>query len=183
MTNRQNGRMKTNRLLTRPIQLDEYDALLRIYQVKKNMQYILDGKYAWTLESLKSKWRKTQYSDTQQTGFQIIVLKSNNRIIGECALLGNRETSNKTLELAYLIDHQYWGNGYGREIVQALFQHGFENLKVERLIAGMYKANWRSAKLVQKMGMQLSLEGRTKSGVEFQEYELLRHTYFDSKNQ
>lgn len=162
----------TKHFLIRPIKDAEYHDLLKIYQVKENMQFIANGKYDWSLEELKKKWKKMEWSDEKQYGFLIIILKLENKIIGECGYLKRSASEKEELEIAYLIDHKYWGNGFGTEICKALINYGFSTLRLQRMIAGMYKANTASAAVSKKSDMQLIKEGVTPSGIAFQEYEI-----------
>lgn len=71
-----------------------------------------------------------------------------------------------------MIDHKYWGNGFGIEICKTLIDYGFTTLGLQRMIAGMYKANTASAAVSKKSGMQLIKEGITSAGIAFQAYEI-----------
>ncbi len=164
--------INTKHFLIRPIKDSEYPDLLTIYRVKENMQFIDNGKYDWTLGELKKKWNKIGWSDEKQYGFLAIILKSENQLIGECGFLKRKASEKEELEIGYLIDQKYWGNGFGTEICQALIAYGFSALQLQRIIAGMYKANSASASVSKKSGMQLIKEGVTASGIEFQEYEI-----------
>ena len=136
------------------------------------MQFIETGKYNWTLEELKEKWNQLVWSDEKQYGFLVVILKSENKVIGECGYLKTKNSEKAELEIAYLIDHKYWGNGFGIEICKALIDYGFTRLGLQRMIAGMYKANTASAAVSKKSGMQLIKEGITSAGIAFQTYEI-----------
>ena len=73
----------TKHILIRPIKDSEYSDLLKIYRVAKNMQFIETGKYNWTLEELNEKWNQLVWSDEKQYGFLVVILKSENKVIGE----------------------------------------------------------------------------------------------------
>lgn len=134
------------------------------------MQFIANGKYDWTLEELKKKWNKMGWSEKKQYGFLVVILKTENRIIGECGYLKTKTSEKIELEIGYLIDQKYWGKGYGTEICKVLIDYGFSKLQLQQMIAGMYKANTASAAISKKSGMQLIKEGVTSLGIEFQEY-------------
>lgn len=152
---------------------EDYNQLLKVYNTAENMQFILTGKYDWTMTELKEKWEKEKFNPAENTGFKVVVLESGNKIIGECGLLKTDKPVNEELEIAYMIDKSYWGRGIGTEICKRLINDAFHDLEVKKLKAGMYKANVRSAALLEKLGFTLVMEGTSKSGIRFVEYELL----------
>ncbi len=174
---------ETNRLIIREIKEQDYLKVLEIYRNRSNMKYILTGKYDWSLEELKEKWKKEKYRNKDKTGFLVVILKSTEEIIGECGLLKTQKSVDEELELAYLVDEKYWGKGIGTEICKFLIGEGFENLGVQNLSAGMYKANIGSSKIVKKLGLILEREFSTKTGIEVEEYKLNRKNYFENKFQ
>lgn len=176
-----NNVKETNRLIIREIKEEDYLNVLEIYRNRSNMKYILTGKYDWTLEELKEKWKKEKYRKEDKTGFLVVSLKSTEKIIGECGLLKTQKPVQEELELAYLIDEKYWGKGIGTEICNFLIREGFENLGVQNLSAGMYKENIGSSKIVKKLGLILEREFSTKTGIGVEEYKLNRKNYFKMK--
>ena len=57
-------------------------------------------------------------------------------------------------DLGFLFRRDQWGQGYGREAVNALIAHAFGPLKLERLEARIHAANKRAKKLVMALGFQ-----------------------------
>ena len=166
--------IETPRLCLRKIAPSDFADLLKIYQVRENMQFILSGRADYRMEELQQKWAKMAWSDQRQYGFLIVERKEGKRIIGEAGFLRFPSTPDQELELAFLIDQSFWGQGYGTEICKALIAYGFEVLKMQRLKAGMYRDNQRSAQLVQKLGFRLRTEGTTTEGLHFQDHILWR---------
>ncbi|MEC4047972.1 GNAT family N-acetyltransferase [Flavobacterium sp. SUN046] len=167
--------MSTQRLKIEQIQEYDFTDLLKIYQQKENMKYILSGKYDYKMLEIKEKWNLIKYNPDTQLGFNIIKLKSDNRIIGECGLLATSKSIEEEVEIAYMIDKKFWGQGLGTEICKHLVKEAFENIKTKRIIAGMYKENINSIMLITKMGFNLCNEGLSNSGIYFKEFELLIH--------
>ncbi len=165
--------MESLRTLIRPIQAKDFVQLQSIYCKANNMRFIGTGKSDWVLDELQAKWKKIVFDEVRKTGLQVVILKSSQALIGDCGLLSTQKALTEELELAYLLDEKYWGQGLGTEICKRLIQSAFEDLGTQRVKAGMYKANVASARIVQKLGLQLELEGVSKSGVAFEEYVLL----------
>ena len=169
--------MKTERLIIDENAEDDYAQLLEIYNVADNMKFILTGKSNWTLDELKNKWEIEKYNSIKKTGFKIVKLKSNNNVIGECGLLKTNKPITEELEIGYMIDKKYWGMGYCKEMLNELVNYAFEVLITNCIKAGMYKENIRSAKLLEKIGFELVVEGISKSGIHFREYKLMKEKF------
>lgn len=170
--------MLTKRLHIRNIESEsDYESLLKLYQKKENMQYILSGRYDYTLEELKEKWKEIGFDENSQLGFQLIILKETNEIIGECALLKTEKPISEELEIAYMIDVNFWNKGFGTEICNYLIDKAFNSLKTKTIKAGMYKANINSENLIKKLGFTLANEGKSNSGIEFKKFILKKTNY------
>jgi RimJ/RimL family protein N-acetyltransferase len=48
-----------------------------------------------------------------------------------------------------------WGSGYASEAASALIHKGFSEMGVQRVIATTYQDNWRSQRLLERLGMTL----------------------------
>jgi [ribosomal protein S5]-alanine N-acetyltransferase len=66
-------------------------------------------------------------------------------------------------EVGFLFRRDQWGQGYGREAVNALAAHAFGPLRLERLEARIHAANKRAKRLVMALGFQP--EGRLRAQV------------------
>ncbi|GET22122.1 GNAT family N-acetyltransferase [Prolixibacter denitrificans] len=162
-------RFKTARLNIRNVEESDFDALLRIYNRKKNMQYVSDGNYRWAKKELVAKYRKFNQHIKDGYGIFAVELKDTNQIIGEAGLFNSFDDLS-VLELGYIIDSAFWQQGYGTEICQALIDYAFSTLKTEQLIARMYAANHASVLVSEKCGMKRVKNGFASDGQEFLEY-------------
>ena len=57
------------------------------------------------------------------------------------------------LELGYRLKQAYWGRGYATEMSRRLLQWGFEELKLERIVATTLQQNMASRRVMEKIGM------------------------------
>jgi RimJ/RimL family protein N-acetyltransferase len=62
------------------------------------------------------------------------------------------------VEVAYLLDKAYWGQGLATEAAQAIAHYAFEQLKVSRLICLIEPGNQASVKVAKNIGMTLEKE-------------------------
>ena len=69
-----------------------------------------------------------------ELGLWATVLKENNRFIGRCGLLPWTIDETHEVEVAYLIDKAFWGQGLGTEAAQAVLDYGFSKLHLSCMI-------------------------------------------------
>lgn len=83
--------------------------------------------------------------------------------IGTCAFMG-LDQRNRHAELAIVIgDMDYWGKGYGYQIMRQLLDWGFEGLNLRRLYLNVFDFNERAIALYKKCGFKE--EGRLREMV------------------
>lgn len=63
------------------------------------------------------------------------------------------------VEVAWRLDSNYWGFGYAPEGATACLEFGFNTLKLEEIVAFTYVNNFRSQKVMEKIGMHHDPEG------------------------
>ena len=79
-----------------------------------------------------------------------VVLKSTNKLIGN-VYLGKREF--EYLEIGYVFNKQYWGQGYARESCDGLIKRAFSE-GIHRIIAECDPCNSRSWRLLESLGFE-----------------------------
>jgi len=79
-----------------------------------------------------------------------VVLKATNKLIGNL-YLGKREFD--ALELGYVFNQQYWGQGYAQESCSALIKHAF-SAGIHRIYAECDPYNTASWRLLESLGFQ-----------------------------
>jgi RimJ/RimL family protein N-acetyltransferase len=57
------------------------------------------------------------------------------------------------VELAWRLDYEYWGQGYGSEAGKAVLHHAFKTLKLKEVVAFTVHDNERTIRLMEKLGM------------------------------
>jgi len=72
--------------------------------------------------------------------------------LGTCAFM-NLDERNRHAELAIVIGNKdYWGKGFGTEIMKQLLDWGFYGLNLNRLYLHVFSTNKRAITLYEKMG-------------------------------
>lgn len=88
-------------------------------------------------------------------GFWAIELVHGGDFIGFCGLHDVSLQSHFTpcVEIGWRLAVPYWGRGYATEAAQAALQYGFEKLILPEIVALTAVANWRSRRVMEKIGM------------------------------
>ena len=88
---------------------------------------------------------------------QLKILETN-QFIGRCGLLPWTIDQRPEVEVAYLLDKEYWGQGLGTEAARAVLTYGFYQLHLSRLICLIDPENRASVRVAENMGMILERE-------------------------
>ena len=99
------------------------------------------------IEVILTKYKLGEYNDWA------IVLKKNNKMIGTCGFT-RIDQANGVVEIGYVINPDYWGNGYATEAAGKVMKFAFEELKVNRVEARFMFGNDASLKVMSKIGMK-----------------------------
>lgn len=58
------------------------------------------------------------------------------------------------VELGYRLAFDAWGRGYATEGAEAALRYGFESLGLEEIVAFTAETNWRSRRVMERVGMR-----------------------------
>lgn len=140
--------LETDRLMLRPITLDDAEDLFEYASDPENTRHTFP-----THKSIEeTEWVISNLFMSSPLGNFAIELKENGKMIGTCDLRVNE--SEKSAELAYAINKKYWGNGYAPEAAKRLLELAFQDLKIERLWAKFSSKNPASGRVMEKIGME-----------------------------
>ncbi|MBI0579663.1 GNAT family N-acetyltransferase [Neobacillus cucumis] len=103
--------------------------------------------------------------------YSSIVEKLTQAIIGTAMIFNFDKEANKA-EIGYVLHKQYWGKGYGTEIVALMSDFAFESLNLHKLHAMVVHANIGSARILEKNSYEL--EGRLK------DHYFIENKYYDA---
>lgn len=104
-----------------------------------------EDKITQKIISLKQHWIEHQF------GHFAVYETSSNKLLGLCGLTH----SDDGVELSYKYFPTYWGNGYALEAAKAMLQYGFDELKLEFIVAITQDKNEKSWKMLEKLEMKL----------------------------
>ncbi len=137
-------RIETERLILRRYTIDDLQDLFEYLSDEKVVKY--EPYKPMNIEEVKGNldWRIS-------TDEMIAVeLKKTHKMIGN-VYLGKRDFN--TLEIGYVFNKNYWGNGYATESCKALIDNAFSE-GIHRIFAECDPKNSNSWKLLEKLGFQ-----------------------------
>jgi ribosomal-protein-alanine N-acetyltransferase len=80
-------------------------------------------------------------------GMWATVLKENDRLIGRCGLMCKHIEGAQEVEIAYLLDREYWGKGPTTEAAEAIVKHGHAKYGLKRIVAVIHPQNVASIRV------------------------------------
>ena len=139
--------LRTARLLLRQWRDEDFAAAAALSADPAVMEYLVR----------RPDWAARKRAHWEQRGFGEWVVG----IPGEAAFIGavGLETVayeahfTPAVEVAWRLARAYWGNGYATEAAGAAVDHGFEQLGLDEIVAVTVAANWRSRRVMERLGM------------------------------
>ena len=104
-----------------------------------------------------SKYRTGEFFD-----WAVVIKGEEEKMIGTCGF-SRIDFSNDIGEIGYVINPDFWGQGYATEAVQTIMQFGFDKLDFNRIEGKFIIGNDASLAVMKKCGMQY--EGTSRGGM------------------
>ena len=147
--------LETKRLILRHLVLDDLDELFSLYQDPEIRRYFPDGvkNYDDTREELE--WHMNGHPEHPELGLWATIHKETGKFIGRCGLLPWEIDGKLEIEVAYLLDRNFWHQGLATEAATGILKYAFGNLNLSRIICLMDPENIASQKVAQRIGMTL----------------------------
>lgn len=147
--------LHTNRLVLRPVEINDYNALLKVVtdvdSVGKIKGFPIDSNELKNmLDEYETEWL---YGCNDQQTFAFAVLY-NKLVIGMvCIYLNFIDAEMNEAELGYMLNKKYWNRGLGKEAVIKVIEYSVNCLNVKRIIGKTDSTNLNSCCLMEKLGM------------------------------
>ena len=175
--------IETERLLLRKITLNDASDMFEYASNPEVSEYTMwsthvsieDTKYF--LKSLTKMYKKRELVDWG------IVHKAEKKFIGTCGFVEWSMTHSRA-EIGYALSARYWSEGYMSEAVNAIIEFGFREMLLNRVMGRCEVHNIASARVMEKVGMQLEGILRQQLFVkgkywDLKIYSILREEFFD----
>ena len=139
--------LHTARLLLRPWRDEDVAAFAELSADRAVMEYLVP----------LTDWVARKRAHWEEHGFGQWVVE----IPGEASFIGvvGLETVSyeapftPAVEVAWRLARAYWGKGYATEAARAALDYGFNKLGLTEIVALTVPANWRSRRLMERLGM------------------------------
>ncbi len=133
--------LKTSRLVLRPLEMGDADALFRLFSFPEVTRY-------YEIDTLRNEAQALVLLDHfLACGRHAITLEG--RFIGSCGLF-SFHTEYHSASLGYDLLPECWGKGFMSEALGALLDHGFSSLSLNRINALVHPENFRSSRLLER---------------------------------
>ena len=145
-------KLETERLKLRAIKRSDIDDIYEYSNNPQTSQYLLWSPHQsiYTTQEfvdiIISKYKSREYHDWA------IVLKKSNKMIGTCGFT-RIDAETRIVELGYVLNPSYWGNGYATEAVNIVLDFAFNELDANRVEAKFIQGNDASLAVMKKVGM------------------------------
>ena len=156
--------LETERLILRQLLPTDLESLFALYRDPEIRRYFPEGVLTYEETKEELEWFLHGHPTHPELGLWATIHKETNQFIGRCGLLPWTIDQRPEVEVAYLLDKEYWGQGLGTEAAQGILNYGFEQLHLYRLICLIDRENEASIKVASKIGMTFEKEGEDEKG-------------------
>ncbi|HLF74682.1 MAG TPA: GNAT family N-acetyltransferase [Anaerolineales bacterium] len=147
--------LETKRLILRHLVMDDLENLFALYRDREIRQYFPEGVLTLIETREELEWHMNGHPRYPELGLWATVHKATGKFIGRCGLLPWEIDDKLEIEIAYLLDKSFWGQGLGTEAAHGILKYGFERLNLSRLICLIDPDNIASQKVAERIGMRL----------------------------
>ncbi|GAE29342.1 GNAT family N-acetyltransferase [Halalkalibacter hemicellulosilyticus] len=163
------GAIETERLILRELSTSDIQNVYEIVRQDLVGLGLRAGKGMSLKETAKYVNKFLEHWDRFGFGVFGLLDKTTGTFVGHCGLRYIEGTND--VEILYALESNQWGKGYATEASKASIRYAFEILKVSKLTARVKLANYRSKKVIERMGFEY-LYDKNNNGIELSYYEL-----------
>jgi len=171
--------IQTERLIIRRFREDEFEDLYPLDEDPRVMKYIWQCKPKPTVREeaiQRFKYLRDYYDLFPGLGVFATCLKETGELIG-WTLLKDLDKS-EYIEVGYRYFYRFWNKGYATEAATALLAHGFNDQKLDKIVAVTHPENEASKRVLIKIGLKYKREDFFyKTNIHF--FELDREDYLN----
>lgn len=141
--------LKTNRCNLQKLQKSDFEQVRELYtneQVRKFLGGIVGD------EAFERSFNG-MVNCSEDCFYWVVRLKEKNEFIGLVSL--DKHHDGFSTEVSYQFMPQYWGFGFGEEVIRKIIDYAFSELGIDEILAETQTVNNASCKLLQKVGMEL----------------------------
>jgi RimJ/RimL family protein N-acetyltransferase len=150
--------IETPRLVLRPFTLEDLDEFALLCADPDVMRYIANGE-PQSRECAEIRFNALiKHWNDHGFGPFALTAKSSSEFAGFCGLQYLDDT--REIEVGYRLAKRFWGMGLATEAAKASLRFGFEELRLDRLVAVVQPENVASCGVVEKIGLRYLRDAR-----------------------
>jgi len=143
---------ETERLILRNFKFEDWEDLLEIAQQYEKTEFAnYDHQWPQTQLGIKEiiEWFSTGDS------FVAVEVKSNSKVIGLIQIQRKEEYTAEIVHgFGYVFNSEYHGKGYAKESCLNILEYLFDELKIDKTVAGTPIVNKKSCVLLERLGFK-----------------------------
>jgi len=144
--------LETERLVLRPLSADEVDSLHRISKEPNVRLYLWDNEPVSEATVKDLIAQSDRMLSEEKIGVFGVRMRGREDLLGFCGFV--RLEGMQEPELWYELTQKVWGRGIATEAAWACLRYAFEEVDMERVIAGADAPNTASLRVIEKLGMR-----------------------------
>jgi RimJ/RimL family protein N-acetyltransferase len=150
--------VETDRLILRDWLPDDTPLFIALNQDPEVMQFLLPASEKRVVEMIEGFKAHISHHGY---GLFACEIKDSSKFIGFVGLNTPNFTAHFSpcIEIGWRLDRSAWNQGYATEAAKAILEVGFNRHHLEEIVAFTVRENYRSRKVMEKIGMIHDLEG------------------------
>jgi len=148
--------LETERLRIRPYRESDAAGMHQVFGAPEVMRWTPSAPSKDVAETAQRLLRTMAFSDRMPAGLGLwaLELRADDDLLGQVGLFPV-EGKGPEVEVAYELAPRAWGHGYATEAARALVAYGFQEMRLERVVALIVPDNVRSRRVAEKAAMRL----------------------------
>jgi RimJ/RimL family protein N-acetyltransferase len=146
--------LTTPRLLLRHFERRDLDDLFAMDSDDRVMRYLGSGMSGRTREECEQTLERMVERAAARPGYGLLhaSLCDGGSFVGGCGLFPVPD--GRDIEIAYRLPRAAWGQGFATEMARAVLAHGFDHLRLTRIVGLTWPENLPSQRVLVKIGLQ-----------------------------
>lgn len=145
--------IETSRLVLRPVQEDDLEDFFEVFSDPVTVEYFAQEPLKTRKEAQALLDEKLQANQHDTKYYLAICLADSGKMIGQFTLF-NLSERNRRAEVGYILNRNFWRQGYASEALAAMIEHCFNKTNLARLEADADPENEGSLKLLERHGFE-----------------------------
>ena len=141
------------RVRLRPFGVDDAPSLYALYSDPETMRYLVRPRMTDPSQA-EEMLAKALAAYEDGSNLQLAIERRSDRAFLGACLLFRFDAPSRRAEIGYILGQAHWGQGYLSEALPALIDHGFGELKLNRLEADVDPRNEASMRVLDRMGFR-----------------------------